>query len=60
MWKPKYSVSNKLLKNLTKIAEIKTGLSGRKLPKVVFMDMWKAAQDLSTHASTSIEGNPLP
>jgi len=59
MWEPKYSISNKLLRNLTKIAEIKTQLSGRKLPKLIFMDMWKAAQELSTHASTSIEGNPL-
>lgn len=24
------------------------------------MEMWRAAQDLSTYASTSIEGNPLP
>ena len=59
MWEPKYTVSNKLLKNLTHIAGIKGQLSGRKLPKVVFMEMWRVAQDLSTHASTSIEGNPL-
>lgn len=60
MWEPKYSVSNKLLKNLTRIAGLKEKLSQKKLPKVVFMEMWRAAQDLSTHASTSIEGNPLP
>lgn len=60
MWDPKYSITPTLLKNLTRIAELKTVLNGRKLPKVVFMEMWKAAQELSTHASTSIEGNPLP
>lgn len=60
MWQPKYSVSNKLLRNLTKIAGIKAELGGKKLPKLVFMEMWRAAQELSTHASTSIEGNPLP
>lgn len=60
MWQPKYSISNKLLKNLTRIAGIKAELNGKKLPKLVFMEMWRAAQDLSTHASTSIEGNPLP
>lgn len=60
MWEPKYTISNKLLKNLTRIAGIKTELNGKKLPKLVFMEMWRAAQELSTHASTSIEGNPLP
>lgn len=60
MWEPKYTITNKLLSNLTRIAGIKTELNGRKLPKPVFMEMWRAAQDLSTHASTSIEGNPLP
>lgn len=60
MWEPKYSVSNNLLNNLTKIAGIKAELNGKKLPKLVIMEMWRAAQELSTHASTSIEGNPLP
>lgn len=60
MWVPKYSVSNNLLNNLTTIAGIKAELNGKKLPKLVIMEMWRAAQELSTHASTSIEGNPLP
>ncbi|MEI6690188.1 MAG: Fic family protein [bacterium] len=60
MFSPKYSISNKLLENIKKIAEIRTNLNGKKLPRLVYMEMWRAAQDLSTHASTSIEGNPLP
>lgn len=59
MWAPKYTITNKLLRNLTRITEIKVELSGKKLPRLVFMEMWRAAQELSTHASTSIEGNPL-
>lgn len=60
MWEPRYSISPKLLENIKRVERIKTELNGKKLPKIVFMDMWRAAQDLSTHASTSIEGNPLP
>jgi len=59
MFDPKYTITLKLLKNLTIIAELKSKLNNRKLPRIVTMDMWRSAQELSSHASTSIEGNPL-
>jgi len=60
MFKPKYTITNKLLGNVKRIAEIVTDLNSRSFPKVVLYEMERRAREISAHSSTSIEGNPLP
>ncbi|MEI7621907.1 MAG: hypothetical protein WCJ51_05230, partial [Candidatus Moraniibacteriota bacterium] len=60
MFEPKYSITNKLLGNIKRIAEIVTKLNSHKLSKVVLLEMEKRAREISAYCSTSIEGNPLP
>jgi len=60
MFKPKYTITAKLLANIKRIAALVTDLNSTRLPKVVQMALEKEARELSTFASTSIEGNPLP
>jgi Fic family protein len=60
MFKPKYTISHKLLANIKKIAALAAELNSRAYPKVVLMAMERTAREISSHSSTSIEGNPLP
>lgn len=60
MFIPKYTVTNRLLGNIKRIAEIVTELNSRSFSKVVLMEMQKRAREISAFSSTSIEGNPLP
>lgn len=60
MFKPKYTITPKLLENIKRIAVLAEGLNQRSFPKVILMEFERRAQSLSVHASTSIEGNPLP
>ncbi|MCX5748794.1 MAG: Fic family protein [Candidatus Saganbacteria bacterium] len=60
MFKPRYSITNKLLENIKRITELVTQLNSKRFPRVVLMAMEKEARELSSHTSTSIEGNPLP
>lgn len=60
MFKPKYSITNKLLGNIKRIAEIVTDLNSRSFPNVVLLEMERRAREISAYSSTSIEGNPLP
>jgi len=60
MFSPKYTITNKLLGNIKRIAEIVTNLNSRSFSKVVFLEMERRAREVSAYSSTSIEGNPLP
>jgi Fic family protein len=60
MFKPKYSITNKLSVNIRKIGEIIGELNGRHFPDTVLASLERDARILSSHSSTSIEGNPLP
>lgn len=60
MFEPKYKVTSKLLGNIKRIAEIVTLLNERRFPRTVILELEKEAREVSAHASTSIEGNPLP
>jgi Fic family protein len=60
MFTPKYSITDQLLANITKINDLVRGLNDRRFPKVVSVEFEKVAREVSTYASTSIEGNPLP
>lgn len=60
MFNPKYTITDKLLANIRRIDQLTTRLNNRRFPHVVMAEFEKLAQAVSTHASTSIEGNPLP
>src|SRR5680860_571913 len=60
MFKPKYTITNKILGNIKRIAEIITSLNSRSFPEVVLLEMERRARETSVYSSTSIEGNPLP
>jgi len=60
MFKPKYIISNKLLANIKRIASLVAVLNSRSYSRVVLMKMERAAREISSYSSTSIEGNPLP
>lgn len=60
MFQPKYIITNKLLANVKQIGQIVSSLNERRFPKVVLLELERVAREVSAHASTSIEGNPLP
>lgn len=60
MFKPEYTITSKLLANIKKITELTAALNSQRFPQVILADMEKKARALSSHSSTSIEGNRLP
>lgn len=60
MFIPKYTITDQLLSNIKRISTLVNELNNRRFPKVILLEMERAAQAVSTYASTSIEGNPLP
>lgn len=56
----KYTITQKLLKNLKKITQIITELEHKRYPRPVLAEYELKANTLSAYSSTSIEGNPLP
>lgn len=60
MFNPKYTITDQLLSNITRINTFVRDLNDRRFPKVVLAEFERIAREVSTFASTSIEGNPLP
>lgn len=60
MFNPNYSVSPGLLRDIKAITLLVHELNKRVVPDVVLMQQQIEARSVSTYASTSIEGNPLP
>lgn len=60
MFTPKYTITDQLLANITQINSLVRDLNDRRFPQVVLLEFEKTAREVSTYASTSIEGNPLP
>lgn len=60
MLQPRYTITHALLENIKRIYRLVQGLNQRHFPDVVLVELQKAAEAVSTYASTSIEGNPLP
>lgn len=60
MFEPRYTITSQLLANIKRIGEIVVSLNNQRFPNLVLFEFEKKARELSTHASTSIEGNPLP
>lgn len=60
MFKPKYTITDRLLANIKRINTLVGQLNSRRFPNVILMELERAAREVSTYASVSIEGNPLP
>ena len=60
MFKPSYTITHPLLENIKRVYSLVQGLNQRHFPSVVLVELQKTAEAVSTYASTSIEGNPLP
>jgi len=59
-WEPKYTITPALLGKIKRIYTLVAELNGRRFSQVVLFELAHTARELSAHASTSIEGNPLP
>lgn len=60
MFQPQYTITHSLLENIKRIYSLVQSLNQRHFPDVVLVEFQKTAEAVSTYASTSIEGNPLP
>ena len=60
MFQPKYIITDQLLANIKKINSLVSELNNRRFPSVVLLELERNAREVSSFASTSIEGNPLP
>ncbi len=60
MFTPQYTITDHLLANIKRINVLVNELNDRRFPHVVLVELEKTARAISTYASTSIEGNPLP
>lgn len=59
-WQPKYTISNKLLLTIREIGESIGEIKAQYLTDKALARLELDARELSSYASTSIEGNPLP
>jgi cell filamentation protein, protein adenylyltransferase len=59
-WQPQYIISNKLLITIRKIGESIGEIKAQHLTHTALAKLELNARELSSYASTSIEGNPLP
>jgi len=59
-WKPKYTISDRLLRTIREIGESVGELRSFHLTEQELAKLEIEARELSSYASTSIEGNPLP
>jgi len=60
MFQPNFTITNKLLKNIKRITLLISDLNTSKLSKPILAKLENNAREVSSFASTSIEGNPLP
>jgi len=59
VFKPQYTISQKLLQNLTQSERLYGQLEALKIPKTVELDLERKNEIQSSYISNSIEGNPL-
>ena len=60
IWQPQYTISNKLLLTIREIGESIGEIRAQHLTHTALAKLELNARELSSYASTSIEGNPLP
>ncbi len=59
-WYPKYTISNRFLLTIREIGESIGEIKAKSLAPNAIAKLELSARELSSYASTSIEGNPLP
>lgn len=59
MFEPKFTITPKLLENIKRTGIIVADLNNKHFSKLTLIKLEKTARAVSTHSSTSIEGNPL-
>jgi Fic family protein len=60
VWRPEYTITNKLVVTMRRIGEAIGEIKALGLNSTMLARLERQARELATHASTSIEGNPLP
>jgi Fic family protein len=60
MFNPTYTITHTILANVKRIYSLVQELNQRQFSQVVLVELQKSAEAVSSFASTSIEGNPLP
>lgn len=60
MFTPRYTITDRLLANIKQIDALVNELNNGRFPNVVLLELERTAREVSSYASTSIEGNPLP
>lgn len=60
MFKPKFTITNRLLENIKRVNYLVHELNSRRFPHIVLLQLERNAREVSSYTSTSIEGNPLP
>lgn len=60
MFQPNYTITNRLLEQIKRINTLVIELNNQRFSSIILATFEKAAEAVSAHASTSIEGNPLP
>ena len=60
MFQPQYTITDQLLANIKRVSSLVNELNNKRFPNVVLLELERSAREVSSYASTSIEGNPLP
>ena len=60
MFQPRYTITDRLLANIKRVNAQVAELNDKRFPNIVLLELERTARAVSTYASTSIEGNPLP
>ena len=60
MFEPRYQLNQALLGNIVQIKNLISALNDQRFPNIVMAKFEKDSYAISAHASTSIEGNPIP
>lgn len=60
MFQPRYTITDSLLEDIKRVNALVNDLNNKRFPNVVLLELEKTAREVSSFASTSIEGNPLP
>ena len=59
-FKPRYTITDSLLAKIKRINSLVNEINNKRFPNVILLELERSAQAVSSFASTSIEGNPLP
>lgn len=57
---PKYTITDSLLANIKRVNALVSELNHRRFSNTILYELERTAREVSSFASTSIEGNPLP